>query len=114
LKIGLIDDTAMPSERAESEFLGIFREAVTMGLVEVLGSAAAQAAIYYLNPFGREDPRKFHTKLAAIFGAGTPSLESAILEILFERLGLKLVQDGSSFEETVREAERVYAKGATR
>jgi hypothetical protein len=100
--------------RVETEgrpFTAVLREAVTVGLVEVLGSAGARAAMFYIDLADPANVKKIHSGLVRVFGAGTASLESSILRELFSRIGRRFEPEGGrTFADYVLEAKRLFSR----
>jgi hypothetical protein len=77
-------------------FHSIFREAVLVALVDVLGTAGAKATTYYVDLSGAADVKKVHSGLVEVFGSGAAALESAILRELYSRIGRKFEPEESA------------------
>jgi hypothetical protein len=73
----------------ETDFDAILRDSISEGMKRVLGAGGTQAILYHLNLPSLDNPKKFHEKLSAIFGVGTPSLERVILQQLHQTMGVQ-------------------------
>jgi hypothetical protein len=92
-------------------FSAVLREAVTVGLVEVLGSAGARATMFYVDLADPTNVKKIHAGLVKVFGAGTASLETSILRELFSRIGRRYDPEGGrTFADYVLEAKSHFSK----
>lgn len=94
---------------AKTEFDKVFSDSISQGMVLVLGAGGAQAIRYHMNLPSFENPKKFHEKLSAIFGVGTPSLERVILQQLFQSMGVRpAAQRDDDFVNQVEGARRHF------
>jgi hypothetical protein len=71
------------------DFDTMFEEAVSAGMQKVLGNGGTQAILFHLDLPSLDNPKKFHEKLDAIFGMGTPSLERVIIQQLHQSMGFQ-------------------------
>jgi hypothetical protein len=73
------------------------RNSIALSLGYLLGNEGAAATLYHLNLSPDEDLKSIHEKLLAIFRAGTPVLERAIVKEACSEAGLRF-QEKDSFD----------------
>ena len=106
-----VESSASIEAPTSRPFPAILREAITTGLVEVLGSAGAKAAFYYLDLSNTEDARQVHAGLVEVFGSGARALEVSVLRELYSRLGARFEPEGGrTFADYVLYAKRLHGR----
>jgi hypothetical protein len=87
--LGDVSMSELEINPAPRDFSAILRESISEGMRRVLGAGGTEAILYHIGLPSFDNPKKFHEKLSAIFGAGTASLERVILQQLHESIGFR-------------------------
>jgi hypothetical protein len=105
----------VPNGAGLKAFPSILRESVVVALSDVLGSAGARAALYYVDLSDIADVKKIHRGLVDVFGAGAAALEAAILRELFSRLGYRFdPEESQTFADYINDAKKMVRRKAPR
>ena len=102
--MGRLEDLAL-----QTDFSAVLKDAIISGMNAVFGAGGARTILFHLEMPNLDDPKVFHDKVSAIFGPGTLSLETVILQGLFQRVGVPpKPQKDNSFLEYVMLAKRQF------
>ena len=80
----------MRQTEAAAGFDEILRSCILNSMSTVLGNTGMQATAHYIGEGALSDARRFHARAVEIFGPGSASLETVILNQLSMRLGAVL------------------------